>query len=104
MISQLAVLIYQMKLYVSVAARIRALIDESVLRPGDKVFSLRQASQKYNVSISTALKAYELLEADGLINSHPQSGYYVSPRKVASKRETPRREFNLSHAEQCSLH
>jgi len=88
-----------MKLYVSVAARIRALIDESVLRPGDKVFSLRQASQKYNVSISTALKAYELLEADGLINSHPQSGYYVSPRKAASKRETPRREFNLSHAE-----
>lgn len=75
-----------MKLYVTVATRIRALIDESVLRPGDKVFSVREASLKYKVSISTVIKAYELLEQEGVIYSHPQSGYYVSQRQPPSRK------------------
>ena len=75
-----------MKLYVTVATRIRALIDESVLRPGDKVFSVREASLKYKVSISTVIKAYELLEQEGVIYSHPQSGYYVSQRQPSSRK------------------
>ncbi|MGZ8252478.1 MAG: GntR family transcriptional regulator, partial [Methylophilaceae bacterium] len=46
-----------MKLYTAVTARIRAMIDEGVLRPGEKIFSVRQASKKYDVSISTIIKA-----------------------------------------------
>jgi DNA-binding transcriptional MocR family regulator len=90
-----------MKLYLTVATRIRAMIDEGVLRPGEKIFSVRQASQKFNVSISTVIKAYELLESDGVINSHPQSGYYVSAPKSTSKRLSglPKAELNFTHAE-----
>ncbi|MEZ0232838.1 MAG: PLP-dependent aminotransferase family protein [Methylophilaceae bacterium] len=91
-----------MKLYVNVATRIRAMIDEGVLRPGEKIFSLRQASQKYAVSISTIIKAYEMLESDGIINSHPQSGYYVSaPKPTHSKRKDiqPKPEAELTQAE-----
>ncbi|MCB5186436.1 PLP-dependent aminotransferase family protein [Methylobacillus caricis] len=93
-----------MKLYVSFAARIRAMIDEGVLRPGDKIFSVRQASQKYSLSISTVLRAYLLLEQEGVISSHPQSGYYVTPRKRLQKRGSPlAKDINLSEVDASNL-
>lgn len=93
-----------MKLYASLAARIRAMIDEGVLRPGEKVFSLRQASEKYHCSMSTVLKAYEILERDGIINSSPQSGYYVTPRKLIKKRSSPLSgSINLAEIEPSNL-
>ncbi|ABE48607.1 MULTISPECIES: PLP-dependent aminotransferase family protein [Methylobacillus] len=94
-----------MKLYVSFAARIRAMIDEGVLRPGDKIFSVRQASQKYGLSISTVLRGYLLLEQEGIISSHPQSGYYVTPRKRLQRHETSplSKDINLSEVDASKL-
>ncbi len=74
-----------MKLYAALASRIRAMIDEGVLRAGEKIFSVRQASKKYNVSISTVSKAYEILEQEGVIASHPQSGYFVTHKRLVAK-------------------
>lgn len=94
-----------MKLYVSFAARIRAMIDEGVLRPGDRIFSVRQASEKYELSISTVLRAYLLLEQEGVISSHPQSGYYVTPRKRLQQRHgSPlAKDINLSEIDASKL-
>lgn len=94
-----------MKLYVSFAARIRAMIDEGVLRPGDKIFSVRQASEKYGLSISTVLRSYLLLEQEGVISSHPQSGYYVTPRKrLQQKHSSPlAKDLNLSEVDASKL-
>lgn len=94
-----------MKLYVSFAARIRAMIDEGVLRPGDRIFSVRQASQKYELSISTVLRAYLLLEQDGIISSHPQSGYYVTPRQRLQQRQASplAKDINLAEIDAGNL-
>ncbi len=94
-----------MKLYVSFAARIRAMIDEGVLKPADKIFSVRQASQKYGLSISTVLRAYLLLEQEGVISSHPQSGYYVTPRKRLQQRHASplAKDLNLSEVDASKL-
>lgn len=94
-----------MKLYVSFAARIRAMIDEGVLRPGDKIFSVRQASQKYGLSISTVLRGYLLLEQEGIISSHPQSGYYVTPRKRLQQRNPSplSKDIDLSEVDASKL-
>jgi len=94
-----------MKLYVSFAARIRAMIDEGVLRPGDRIFSVRQASQQYELSISTVLRAYLLLEQEGVISSHPQSGYYVTPRKRLQQRHASplAKDINLSEIDASKL-
>lgn len=94
-----------MKLYVSLAARIRAMIDEGVLRPGEKIFSVRQASQQYGLSISTVLRAYLLLEQEGVISSHPQSGYYVTPRKrLQQKAASPlAKDLNLAEVDASKL-
>lgn len=64
-------------LYSSVADRVAGLIDKGTLRPGQKVPSVRKLSAQLDVSISTVLQAYRLLEDRGRIEARPQSGYYV---------------------------
>lgn len=64
-------------LYLHIAENIERQIMENVLRIGDKLPSVRVLSKKQNVSMSTTLQAYYHLEGKGLIESRPQSGYYV---------------------------
>ena len=66
------------KLYEQFADDIQNLIRNGVYRPGDRVPSIRQASQHHRLSITTVLHAYLLLESRGLLESRPQSGYFVS--------------------------
>ncbi|MBC8106372.1 MAG: PLP-dependent aminotransferase family protein [Anaerolineae bacterium] len=64
-------------LYEKVVDRIVDLIDHGTLRPGAKLPSVRKLSQQLDVSISTVLQAYRILEDRGKISAKPQSGYYV---------------------------
>jgi len=68
--------------YATVADRIGRLIENGALKVGDKLLSVRALSKEQDISLSTAFQAYYHLEAKGLIEARPQSGYYVkfSPR------------------------
>src|SRR5574338_404469 len=63
--------------YQELAERITELIRHGTYPPGERIPSVRQMSQQQNLSISTVLQAYSLLERQGLIEPRPQSGYYV---------------------------
>ena len=75
MSSQTKILRYQ-----DLAERIASLIRNGTYPSGERIPSVRQTSQQQNLSISTVLQAYALLERKGLIESRPQSGYYVRTR------------------------
>lgn len=85
-------------LYVQLLEKIKGLIRNSTLQPGDKLLSIRSLSKEQGLSITTVYKAYSELEVMGLIEGRTKSGYYVktNPRKlyVASKEFTvlPERE------------
>lgn len=64
-------------IYLHVAGNIEQQIMDNVLAIGDKLPSVRVLSKQHGVSISTTLQAYYHLEGKGLIESRPQSGYYV---------------------------
>jgi DNA-binding transcriptional MocR family regulator len=68
------------KLYEKLADDVASLIRESTLRPGERVPSIREIVRERRVSPATALRAYELLETRGLIETRPRSGYYVTRR------------------------
>ncbi|MCA7993955.1 PLP-dependent aminotransferase family protein [Burkholderia cepacia] len=70
-----------MKLYEKLADDIERLIRQGVYRHGDRIPSVRQASQQHRISITTVLHAYLLLESRGLLESRPQSGYFVNLRR-----------------------
>ena len=65
-------------LYRKIASNIEEKIKQEVLQIGDKIPSIRSICRDHGVSMSTALQAYFELEKKGLIESRPQSGYYVS--------------------------
>ncbi len=78
-----------MTLYETLAKDIEATIRRGVLRPGDRLPSVREASVRHGVAITTVLRAYGRLESRGLIESRPQSGYFVRAGDSASRRATP---------------
>lgn len=67
-------------LYRQLANQLAGLIDAGTLRPGERVPSVRQMSDRQDVSIATVTQAYRLLESRGVIEARPQSGYYVRAR------------------------
>lgn len=68
-------------LYERVARNIVQLIDSGTLRAGERIPSVRRIHTQQQVSISTAVQAYRLLETRGIIEARPQSGYYVRTKK-----------------------
>jgi len=74
-----------MKRYESLARNISDSILSGVLKFGDQLPSVRQASSSRGVSASTVFKAYYLLEAQGLIAARERQGYFV----IASPRGMP---------------
>src|SRR5512143_1709994 len=74
-------LVSQESLYKRVALRLSELIEHGTLRPGERVPSVRKCSEQQNVSIATVMQAYRLLEDRGVIESRPQSGYYVRAQR-----------------------
>ena len=66
-----------MKRYEALAEEIALSIRSGVLKLGDRLPSVRQASTSRAVSPATVFAAYYLLEARGLIRARERSGYYV---------------------------
>lgn len=54
------------------------MIRLGVISPGEKMPSIRSLAKKYGVSITPVNDAYNALIAMGLVESRPQSGYYVT--------------------------
>ena len=90
------------KLYRTVAQEISGMIQDGSLTAGDQLPSIRALSQSRKVSPATVLKAYEALEADGLIEARPRSGYYIrelQARADAAPDLTAEVEFHAPHGQ-----
>jgi DNA-binding transcriptional MocR family regulator len=66
-----------MKRYQALAADLASSIERGLLKPAERLPSVRQASRDRGLSPATVFEAYYLLEARGLVESRPRSGYYV---------------------------
>ena len=65
-------------LYVEISSNIATLIRNDVLKAGDRLPSVRMLCQEHGISMNTAKRVYLELEGQSLIESKPQSGYFVS--------------------------
>jgi DNA-binding transcriptional MocR family regulator len=69
-----------MNRYEALAADIANSIRSGLLKPGDRLPSVRQASAARQLSPATVFEAYYLLESQGLVRSRARSGYYVADK------------------------
>ena len=82
-----------MKRYEALADDIARSIRSGLLKPGERLPSVRQSSTARKLSPATIFQAYYRLEAQGLIESRARSGYYVTRAAAAlpPEPETPSR-------------
>lgn len=66
-------------LYNEIADNIAEKIKSAVLKEGEKLPSVRNLSKEHGISVNTAKRVFLELEGQSLIQSRPQSGYFVSP-------------------------
>lgn len=64
-------------LYSRIANKLTDQIRRGAIAVGERMPSIRQLSKRENVSISTVVAAYNLLEEQGWVEVRPKSGYYV---------------------------
>jgi DNA-binding transcriptional regulator YhcF (GntR family) len=70
------------------AQKIGKLIDQGLLKHGDRLPSIRAGAIEYGVAKNTLVEAYERLVALGYIRAQQGSGFFVS--KVSPKSEDGR--------------
>lgn len=87
-------------LYRDVLHRMRGRIEAGLLRPGDRLPSLRELSRQLSVSVPTVRQAYLELEREERIEARPKSGYYVRsvPRLGRLTRQPVRRPSRVQGA------
>lgn len=68
--------------YERYAEELTGMIRRGDLRPGARLPSVREASASRRISPSTVFEAYYLLQARGLIESRPRSGFFVREAPV----------------------
>ena len=68
--------------YEAIARRFARAVEDGTLAPGEKLPSVRKMRVDEGVSASTVLQALAQLEAAGLVEARPRSGYYVKARAV----------------------
>ncbi|HEV7276600.1 MAG TPA: PLP-dependent aminotransferase family protein [Devosiaceae bacterium] len=83
--------------YESLVSLMHEWVAGGVLKPGDRVLSVREMSAKLGYSAVTVYHAYGILEDEGILESRPRSGFFVS----MDARPLP--EFSAMPAEDPSL-
>ncbi|MFN7725502.1 MAG: PLP-dependent aminotransferase family protein [Rubrivivax sp.] len=73
------------------AQRFAERIAQRLLPAGARLPSVRECAQRHQVSTSTVVSAYDLLQAQGLVEARPQRGFFVrvdtaDGRRLASAR------------------
>jgi DNA-binding transcriptional MocR family regulator len=63
---------------------IRSEIENGSMKPGQKLVSIREQSQRFTCSLNTIIHVYQELENQHLIYSRPRSGYFVVAKEESS--------------------
>ena len=83
-----------------IAEQLRSQCLTGMLKPGEKLSSVRDLAQQLAVNVNTVFRVYERLAAEGLIELRHGDGTYVCPRRtqansqLAAQRDRFQREFD----------
>jgi GntR family transcriptional regulator len=64
-------------IYAQVVEQIRSLVATRAARPGDRLPTVRDLAASLRINRNTAAKAYQLLEAEGVVASRPGQGTFI---------------------------
>ena len=68
--------------------QIRRFIESGILKPGDRLPSVRQLAVENGINPNTVARAYSELEKNGYVFNMPKKGVYVAEGAAGQNRET----------------
>ena len=83
-------------IYAQIVEQVRLLVASRALRPGDQLPSVRDLAASIRVNRNTAAKAYQLLEAEGVIETRQGHGCFIAEAATRWSREERARRIELS--------
>jgi GntR family transcriptional regulator len=94
-------------IYAQVVEQIKALVATRALRSGDGVPSVRDLAASLRINRNTAAKAYQLLEAEGVLETRAGQGTFIGREGPRWSREERlhrlERSLDRSLVEACHL-
>ncbi|HEX9700384.1 MAG TPA: GntR family transcriptional regulator [Acidobacteriota bacterium] len=82
--------------YAQVVEQVRTLVALRALRPGDRLPSVRELAAQVRINRNTAAKAYQLLEAMGVLATRAGQGTFVADGVPPWSRDERLRRFEHS--------
>ena len=73
-------------IYRQITDQIRYQMARGVLRPGDRLPSIRELARQLPANLNTVLKAYDLLEREGLVGRRQGEGTFVEGSPTTLKK------------------
>lgn len=83
-------------IYQQIADQLRADILAGKLKEGDYLPSIRGLAKDLKISVITTMKAYEQLEAEGLVTASQGKGFYVNAQDSEMLKEQHMRKVEES--------
>lgn len=80
-------------IYEQLYKRVAAMTVRKELKPGDRLPSVRELAKELGVNPNTVSKAFQMLERDGLINTVPGKGSFISADNASSVKKISRENF-----------
>ena len=80
-------------IYEQIASQIKGMIMNGKLKEGDALPSMRTLAQDLRISVITTKRAYEILEAEGMIQSFTGRGSFVAAQNPELLKEQNLREI-----------
>lgn len=74
-------------IYQQIAEQMKADILAGKMKQGDYLPSIRSLAKDLKISVITTMKAYEILEAEGLVTAAQGKGFYVNAQDSEMLRE-----------------
>lgn len=74
-------------IYQQIAEQLKTDILAGKMKQGDYLPSIRSLARELKISVITTMKAYELLEAEGLVTAAQGKGFYVNAQDSEMLRE-----------------
>lgn len=76
------------ELYITLYSKIKEAADCGAIKKGEKLPSVREAAKQLGVSRTTVENAYTRLCIEGIAESRPQRGYFITGNKAVSVKKT----------------
>lgn len=74
-------------IYKQIAAQFREQILSQKIQAESYLPSIRELAQELKISVITTMKAYEILEQEGLVTAVQGKGYFVNPQNLELVKE-----------------